>query len=65
MTPAPNSHTVRIFLSATFRDFAGERDLFVRKIFPELRRRRRERQVEFVAFDVHLGIPPVQFKSPQ
>ncbi len=40
------SRTVRVFLSSTFRDFAEERDLLVRKIFPELRRSYRERQVE-------------------
>ena len=32
------SRTVRVFLSSTFRDFAEERDLLVRKGFPELRR---------------------------
>jgi hypothetical protein len=41
--PAPNSRTVRVFLSSTFRDFTGERDLLVKTIFPELRRRCRER----------------------
>lgn len=35
---SPSSRTVRLFLSSTFRDFALERDLLVRKIFPELRR---------------------------
>lgn len=65
MPPAPNSRTVRVFLSSTFRDFAEERDLLVRKVFPELRRRCRERQVELVDVDVHLGVPPAQIKSPQ
>lgn len=54
--PAPNSRTVRVFLSSTFRDFAEERDLLVRKIFPELRRRCRERQVELVDVDLRWGI---------
>ena len=53
---APNSRTVRVFLSSTFRDFAGERDLLVKKIFPELRRRCRERQVELVDVDLRWGI---------
>jgi hypothetical protein len=56
MTPAPNSRTVRVFLSSTFRDFAGERDLLVKTIFPELRRRCRERQVELVDVDLRWGI---------
>jgi nephrocystin-3 len=50
------SRTVRIFISSTFRDFAGERDLLVRKVFPELRRRCRERQVELVDVDLRWGI---------
>ena len=48
--------TVRIFLSSTFRDFAEERDLLVRKVFPELRRKCRERQVELVDVDLRWGI---------
>jgi len=51
-----NSRTVRVFLSSTFRDFAEERDLLVRKIFPELRRKCRERQVELVDVDLRWGI---------
>ncbi len=50
------SRTVRVFLSSTFRDFAEERDLLVRKIFPELRRKCRERQVELVDVDLRWGI---------
>ena len=50
------SRVVRIFISSTFRDFAGERDILVRKIFPELRRRCRERQVELVDVDLRWGI---------
>lgn len=48
--------TVRIFISSTFRDFAEERDLLVRKVFLEIRRRCRERQVELVDVDLHWGI---------
>ena len=55
MTPT-ESRTVRIFLSSTFRDFALERDLLVRKIFPELRRKCRERQVTLVDVDLRWGI---------
>ena len=51
-----NSRTVRVFLSSTFRDFAEERDLLVRKVFPELRRKCRERQVELVDVDLRWGI---------
>jgi WD40 repeat protein len=50
------SRVVRVFLSSTFRDFSEERDLLVRKVFPELRRRCRERQVELVDVDLRWGI---------
>jgi nephrocystin-3 len=50
------SRTVRIFISSTFRDFTQERDLLVRKVFPELRRRCRERQVELIDVDLRWGI---------
>ena len=55
-----SSRTVRVFLSSTFRDFAEERDLLVKKIFPELRRRCRERQVELVDVDLRWGITEEQ-----
>jgi hypothetical protein len=51
-----SSRTVRVFLSSTFRDFSEERDLLVRKVFPELRRKCRERQVELVDVDLRWGI---------
>jgi WD40 repeat protein len=51
-----SSRTVRVFLSSTFRDFVEERDLLVRKVFPELRRKCRERQVELVDVDLRWGI---------
>jgi nephrocystin-3 len=56
MATPTDSRTVRIFLSSTFRDFAEERDLLVRKVFPELRRKCRERQVEMVDVDLRWGI---------
>ena len=51
-----SSRTIRIFISSTFRDFTQERDLLVRKVFPELRRRCRERQVELIDVDLRWGI---------
>ena len=50
------SRVIRVFLSSTFRDFAEERDLLVKKVFPELRRLCRERQVELVEVDLRWGI---------
>ena len=57
------SRTVRVFLSSTFRDFTGERDLLVRKVFPELRRKCRERQVELVDVDLRWGITEKEAKQ--
>ena len=50
------SRVIRVFLSSTFKDFAEERDLLVKKVFPELRRLCRERQVELVDVDLRWGI---------
>jgi nephrocystin-3 len=40
--------TIRLFVSSTFRDFGEERDLLVRRIFPALRARLKDRFVELV-----------------
>lgn len=52
----PASRLIRVFLSSTFRDFMEERDLLVKQIFPELRRKARERGVEVVDVDLRWGI---------
>ena len=59
------SRTVRVFLSSTFRDFMEERDLLVRKVFPELRRRCKERFVELLEVDLRWGITAQQAESGQ
>lgn len=53
---SPASRQIRVFLSSTFRDFMEERDLLVRQVFPELRRKARERGVEVVDVDLRWGI---------
>jgi len=50
------SRLVRIFISSTFRDFMEERDLLVKQVFPELRRRCRSRFVELLEVDLRWGI---------
>ena len=55
-----SSRNVRVFLSSTFKDFTEERDLLVKKVFPELRRRCRERQVELIDVDLRWGITEEQ-----
>ena len=53
-------HVVRVFISSTFRDMHAEREELVKFTFPELRRRCRERQVEFVGVDLRWGITDEQ-----
>jgi nephrocystin-3 len=51
---------VRVFVSSTFQDMQEERETLARETFPELRRRCRERQVEFVAVDLLRGMTEQQ-----
>lgn len=51
-----NNRTVRIFLSSTFRDFGEERDLLVKRVFPALREKLKNRFVELVDVDLRWGI---------
>ncbi len=62
---ASSSRLVRIFISSTFRDFIAERDELVKKVFPELRRRCKDRFVEIVEVDLRWGITVEQAESGQ
>jgi hypothetical protein len=55
-----SSRVVRVFLSSTFRDFTAERDILVKRVFPELRRFCRERFVELIEVDLRWGITAEQ-----
>ena len=48
--------TVRVFISSTFRDFGEERDLLMKLVFPELRRRVRDRFVQVIGVDLRWGV---------
>lgn len=50
------SRSIRIFLSSTFRDFGEERDLLVKRVFPALRAKLKDRFVELVDVDLRWGI---------
>jgi tetratricopeptide (TPR) repeat protein len=52
--------TVRVFISSTFKDMQEERDYLVKQVFPELRKRCRERAVEFVEVDLRWGVTEEQ-----
>jgi hypothetical protein len=58
-----NTRLVRVFISSTFRDFIEERDELVKKVFPELRRRCKDRFVEVLEVDLRWGITEEQSKS--
>jgi tetratricopeptide (TPR) repeat protein len=58
-----NPRLVRVFISSTFRDFIQERDELVKKVFPELRRRCKERFVELLEVDLRWGITEEQAKG--
>jgi tetratricopeptide (TPR) repeat protein len=60
-TPSPtSSRHIRVFVSSTFRDMQAERDSLVKYVFPELKRRCRERQVELVEVDLRWGVTEEQ-----
>jgi hypothetical protein len=60
---ASPSRLVRIFISSTFRDFMAERDELVKRVFPELRRRCKDRFVEIVEVDLRWGITEDQSRE--
>jgi tetratricopeptide (TPR) repeat protein len=47
---------LRVFVSSTFRDMQPEREVLVRRIFPEVRARCRERGVTFTEIDLRWGV---------
>ncbi len=57
MPQSPQSQQVRVFISSPFRDMQVERDVLVKQVFPELRRRCTERGVDFVEVDLRWAFP--------
>ncbi len=57
--PQNNRH-IRVFISSTFRDMHEERDILIKKIFPELHKRCRNRGVEFTEIDLRWGVTEEQ-----
>lgn len=51
-----NNRQIRVFISSTFRDMMRERDLLVKEVFPELRRKCAKRFVTFTEVDLRWGI---------
>ncbi|HEY3875499.1 MAG TPA: DUF4062 domain-containing protein, partial [Candidatus Kapabacteria bacterium] len=51
-----SSSELRVFVSSTFRDLQEEREHLVKKIFPEVRARCRERGITFTEVDLRWGV---------
>jgi len=51
---------IRVFISSTFRDMQRERELLVKRVFPELRRICTQRFVTFTEVDLRWGITEEQ-----
>ncbi|XP_072885036.1 telomerase protein component 1 isoform X1 [Hemitrygon akajei] len=61
--PTRRWRTVRIFVSSTFRDMAGERDLLVRAVLPELRARAAPHRIHLQEVDLRWGITEQESRS--
>ena len=55
-----NQRIVRVFVSSTFQDMHAEREELAKYTFPELRKRCKERRVEFVDVDLRWGVTDEQ-----
>ena len=48
---------IRVFVSSTFTDFFNERELLVKKVFPELREWCARRNLDLIESDLRWGVP--------
>ena len=55
-TTQPRQREIRVFISSTFRDMQEERELLVKRVFPELRSICAKRFVTFTEVDLRWGI---------
>jgi tetratricopeptide (TPR) repeat protein len=63
--PVIGKREIRVFISSTFRDMMRERDLLVKQVFPELRRKCAGRFVTFTEVDLRWGITEEQAAEGQ
>lgn len=54
--PKYKSREIRVFISSTFVDMHREREVLVKQVFPDLRRKCRERDVELTEVDLRWGV---------
>ena len=57
--------TIRVFISSTFRDMQAERELLIKRVFPELRSICAKRFVTFTEVDLRWGITEEQAAEGQ
>ncbi len=50
------SREIRVFISSTFHDMRREREVLVKEVFPDLRRKCRERDVVLTEVDLRWGV---------
>src|SRR5690606_30004501 len=62
---ADSQRVIRVFVSSTFRDMKRERDLLVKEVFPDLRRKCAQRFVVFTEVDLRWGITEQQANEGQ
>ena len=55
--------TVRVFISSTFKDMHGERDLLTRYVFPELRARAHAHCIQLYEVDLRWGVTEEESRS--
>ncbi|KAK3095524.1 hypothetical protein FSP39_015646 [Pinctada imbricata] len=60
---APRWRTVRVFISSTFRDMHGERDVLTRFVFPELRALGKKHFLNIHEVDLRWGVTEEESKS--
>ncbi|PIK52093.1 hypothetical protein BSL78_11045 [Apostichopus japonicus] len=56
-TKRPGWRAVRLFVSSTFHDYHSEREVLVKKVFPELKEWCLERQLHLIECDLRWGVP--------
>jgi hypothetical protein len=54
---------VRVFISSTFRDMDAERDILVKRVFPQLRERLLPYRIHLIDIDLRWGITPEEAEN--
>lgn len=60
ITIGPAPRQIRVFISSTFKDMQTERDILIKKIFPQLRKLCEERAATWTEVDLRWGITTEQ-----